>query len=123
MTIPTDEEMKKFQESLDILGPNEVERKLNQWVYGNATHWKNKEAKRFMNIKRNEITDNYNKEVIVQSQEANKISRESNKIAEHSNKIAWWSLGVSIIAIIISILTFTLNYKDLLKIIINLFQT
>ena len=122
MTIPTDDEMEEFQDSLEALGPDEVERKLNQWAYGNATHWKNKEANRFIKLKRNESTDNFHKKLIDQSQEANKISKESNQIALHSNKIAWWALGVSIIAVIIALLAFILNYKDMLKIIVNLFK-
>lgn len=123
MAIPTDEEMKKFQNSLEILGSEEVKRKLNQGAYGNETYWKNKEANRFIKMKRNKLIDNYNKEPIAQSQEANQISKEFNKIAEHSNKIAWWALGMSIAATIISLLSFTLNYKDMLKAIINLFKT
>jgi hypothetical protein len=101
MTIPTDEEMKRFRDKIEKEGPAEAKRKLNQQIYLPGG-WKSNEVKRFIEDSKSESADKYSQEYLKQIEE-------SNDIAKASNKIAWWALCVSISALLISILVYILK--------------
>lgn len=95
--IPTPDEINKFREKLKGITLDQIQTNVRNSIWGVKDSWKNKEAE--VNIR---AQDDANKAglKIREIDEAVK----GNQLLEQANKIARWALGISLLALIISIL-------------------
>ncbi len=87
--IPTDEEMYKFQDKLEQLGPDETQRRINQKIYGTDS-WKIDESNRFILKKNNEKDEMYKSAIL--------------SLQKQRNTVAWLAFSISIVALILPLL-------------------
>ncbi len=95
--IPRHDEIDNFREKLQQDGVEETKKKLRQKVYGAHDNWKCQEAEAFVQEQEEAVILKVQRDAIDQI-------KQGNVLRERANKIAWCAIGISAIALVISIL-------------------
>jgi len=96
MSIPQDQELKKFRDQLDRLDIETIKEKLRHHQYGMKDSWQTKEAEARIQKEEAAAEQKLKDASLALQAEGNKISQEANTLA----KRAFW---ISLVALLVSI--------------------